>query len=510
VGCAGLNAAVRHARPGETVRLPAGICRVNLVVTNTAAFTLEGTSGAKTVLRPALVGQPIVASNANVRFTLRGLRLTGATQQPAVLLQGSGEAVTISGNLFVGNRYPGGPGAAISLHTYLSTTHQPTVITGNVFKGNAADEGGAVAAVNSPQALTVSNNTFTANSTGSASNGGAIYIASNRSTTAPVVIDANRFGARGLPGNTARDRGGAAVFLLGSHQPLRLHGNLFDGNRLAGDHTAGPGSPRQGGAVFVGAEVTGATFRVKQSANRFIDNAVEVTQSTPSPLRPAGGGAEWIVGVTVSSTRDVFTGNRVTVNDGQPPEGGAVGITSTVATSSLPARGASLTASDDLLQSNSVAARGLGGGLYTGSGGALVLDDTTVVGNRVGGSRGAVSGSAGDRFTARNSIVGGRVVGFGAGGVVVRFSDLCPRAAGRGNICASPRLSASGAETAASPTIDAGSNALVPPGLHTDLLGHPRISAGRRSCHGKARRIVDLGAFEFIKKLPRACRSRHR
>jgi hypothetical protein len=48
--------------------------------------------------------------------------------------------------------------------------------------------------------------------------------------------------------------------------------------------------------------------------------------------------------------------------------------------------------------------------------------------------------------------------------------------------------------TASSPTIDAGSNALVPSGVTMDFFGQPRISVGK---FGDAA-IVDIGAAEFV------------
>ena len=108
-----------------------------------------------------------------------------------------------------------------------------------------------------------------------------------------------------------------------------------------------------------------------------------------------------------------------------------------------------------------------------------------------------------------NTIVAGNsgssdLAGFGASdGETSRatFSDLCAIGsatapfAGAGNICAAPALAnAPGGdahETAASPTIDAGSNALIG-SQPTDAFGDARILAGRA---GDAP-TVDIGAAE--------------
>jgi hypothetical protein len=53
-------------------------------------------------------------------------------------------------------------------------------------------------------------------------------------------------------------------------------------------------------------------------------------------------------------------------------------------------------------------------------------------------------------------------------------------------------------ETASSPTIDAGSNALVPSGVTSDLFGGPRILVGK---FGDAP-TVDIGVAEFVQPVP--------
>jgi hypothetical protein len=57
-------------------------------------------------------------------------------------------------------------------------------------------------------------------------------------------------------------------------------------------------------------------------------------------------------------------------------------------------------------------------------------------------------------------------------------------------------------ETASSPTIDAGSNALVPSGLTTDAFGTTRILAGHAVCTGEVGKVVDMGAAEFSPAIP--------
>jgi hypothetical protein len=58
-------------------------------------------------------------------------------------------------------------------------------------------------------------------------------------------------------------------------------------------------------------------------------------------------------------------------------------------------------------------------------------------------------------------------------------------------------------ETASSPTIDKGSDALVPTGLTMDFFGSARVLAGTASCAAPfAPAIVDIGAAEYVPAKP--------
>jgi hypothetical protein len=153
----------------------------------------------------------------------------------------------------------------------------------------------------------------------------------------------------------------------------------------------------------------------------------------------------------------------------------------------------------------------------------LTLNDSTVVGNTVdagaGSEGGAIWGSPNDRLAVQNSIVFSNspqpeLFGFGSAAPAISFSDVCNEAGGPAvpgktshNICADPKLDAGGAETAASPTLDAGSNALVPSGVTTDLAGNARIRENLSGCSRTTPpAIVDMGAFEFTaRQIPPPC-----
>jgi hypothetical protein len=152
-----------------------------------------------------------------------------------------------------------------------------------------------------------------------------------------------------------------------------------------------------------------------------------------------------------------------------------------------------------------------GGGVRFASVGPFDLYDSTVAGNTVGASGvGPALAGSGGALSLINSIVYGNgaspaleISSFSATG---SFSDACQPdqvgnpvpIAGGGNICVDPLLVNPSAgigdvhETAASPTIDRGSNALVPPPLSTDYEGEARISDGNND----ASAVVDMGADE--------------
>jgi len=138
------------------------------------------------------------------------------------------------------------------------------------------------------------------------------------------------------------------------------------------------------------------------------------------------------------------------------------------------------------------------------------------VGQLVGGGKCCrVGGETIDHLILTNSIDTGNVGGADLGGfngtggsITASYSDACAAGGalpGTGNICAAPALvSATDVhETAASPTIDKGSNALVPSGLSADIFGSPRILAGTAVCTGTPpAAIVDIGAAEYVPAKP--------
>ncbi len=527
---AALQTAINGATAGEVLQLPAGPCEVNLTVANPAPFTLEGTSPG-TTLEPKSVSTstPIIkAQSGGVSFTLTGLTFSGMNgeSESAIFITDPAEAVTISGDTFTDNSAEFG--AAVYIYSETATATKPTVIHDNTFgaigAGNSAYSGGAVF-FGSAAPLEVTGNTFLANSAtkGNDGFGGALEVAFilPSSTTNPVTISGNTFGGT-APGadNVAGSSGGAALVELAHGQQLTLEGNSFIGNAIVGDKTVN--EPRTGAGLALVHHFEDSGFEVAQAHNLFSGNVIEATAENGATGLPAGGAGEWVFGDTVHSVADRFEGNQVTVNDGlpsRPPEGGGLGVLGAEKEGEVPAQPGVFIGADDLFSSNSVAPGGWGGAIYSGypltyckgecPGSSITLQDSTVVDNSVeageGSEGGGLWGSPTDKLAIQNSIISGnapapQIYGFG-GSAAFAYSDVCnepggPSVSGEGVICTNPLLNGLGEETLASPTIDTGSNALVPAGLSTDLAGAPRITATRLGCSGLEPAIVDMGAFE--------------
>jgi hypothetical protein len=298
-----------------------------------------------------------------------------------------------------------------------------------------------------------------------------------------------------------------------------LEGNLFEYNTYF--LGAAPGEAEGGAFMFEG----GATVAtpITQRGNVFDRNAI---LSPPIAAR-LGGGGEWLEGASLTSIGDRFTGNSITESTpGGWSWGGGLGILNT---SCNPLTATESTLANAVIIANTTSGAGgdaAGAGAYIGCSPSttapnhLSLLDSTVTGNHVKNGRGAgVAGNPSDQLSIANSIVAAdtgaaEIDGFaGPGGsLAATFSDVCAAdgttpLAGEGNICADPHLragtealSVDPRETSLSPTVDAGSNALVPAGLTTDFLGGPRIVAGTLIAHctgpttGPA--TVDMGAAE--------------
>jgi parallel beta helix pectate lyase-like protein len=511
VNCAGLPAALSGSSTGDVIVLTQ-TCTTTAFTLPSHAITLkaaspgigfDGTSG----------GNPILSGTNVGETTIQGLTFkTGSTTNGgAIRIQGD-SSPHIVGNDFEGN-HASSAGGAIDIGTFGSAT---TTITGNTFgslasPNSSAGRGGAVAVHNSAGDLLVSGNRFVGN-TGSGGGGGMEIqkiVAAGTFTISDNVFQANHL--------TFGDGGGLIVESQSSN--INITNNQFLENTI-GPATSSIVNGHGGGLAVLNLNSSATAVSATQSGNLFDENLLQATIGNE-----AGGGGEWIAGVRVDSTSDTFISNTSLSPNA---EGAGVGVEG-LAVPGPPFNVGELHAANLVADGNRLAAGGRGAGVYAGIDdicttpdcpSVLELNDSTVAGNCVDAGTGSaapgIAGSGLDTLTLRNSIVYDAqaalpcgtpasvpdVSGFTAPHMSVTSSDLCAAAGGggpvtgAGNICADPLLTnphfGGFAETATSPTIDAGSNSLVPSGLTTDAAGDARVTDG----NGDGSAVVDMGADE--------------
>jgi len=159
------------------------------------------------------------------------------------------------------------------------------------------------------------------------------------------------------------------------------------------------------------------------------------------------------------------------------------------------ANAGTLTVTNSLLTFNTAAYRfSEGGAIMNRPGGRLTLTNSTLVGNTAVGGSGVSHG--GVSASIQNSLIAGNAVGTDCYGVLataIQHSLIEDASCGvvngvNGNLTGDPLLNSDFTLSTSSPAIDAGSNALIPIGITTDLAGNPRIQGAR----------VDMGAYELM------------
>jgi len=384
-----------------------------------------------------------------------------------------------------------------------------------------------------PGGVTLSGDSFTNDRLDAAANvfGGGMLLAdlySGAGAPSPFAIANTTFNndiAEGT-GTTAQARGGGAYVTVhqsggsAAPRPLVLSGDTFRADTASAGVT-GTSAFNVGGGIAAYADGSGV-FPLTQNNDIFDGDGVTGTGVPPSSNY--GGGGEWAQGFNVTSTDDTFTGDAIsgTSGAGAWSWGGGLGIlnsgcqTGVNAAYQTASSATNLIAAGDSINGGNAADDG-GAGIYVGCdsvqpGNNLTLYDSTVTANTSpGGSAAGIDGEAVDHLTLDNTIDtanagGSDLAGFGLGGgsgtLTAAYSDTCLGSSappGAGDICAAPALvgGVNVRESAASPTIDAGLNSLVPAGLTTDALGAPRVDPG-----GKA--TVDIGAAEYVHPPPTA------
>jgi len=520
VNCAELQTTLSGAKAGDVITLDQ-LCTgpfpyklpevpVTLAGTPGAGFDggstvqLEGSGAAPTI-------EGLIFENAHSTAANSGGALT-------LNLAPEGSTVTLARDTFTNDVASGGEGGGARINTASAAV----IVTDSTFSGNStAGVGGALTVF--ATSANLSGDTFSGNSaTGPGSSGGAL---SAFSIGGPIALSSSRF-----MGNSANAEGGGAL-LTGEAAgiAITLNGNTFSHNSVSdpGGTNIDPRGYLGGGLSLQG--ITTASTNAVQQGNTFDGNGVSFKAAAVSAM----GGGESTTHVALQSTGDRFTNNTLqppNAKENAKPErvfGWGAGLSvaecgeTTEPPPTIPNVESTLTnaiVAGNTLQSGPSAN---GAGVYIGfvcpnAYATLRVSDSTVTANTVSGASGPVAGISGgphDVLSLANTIVfgdsgGPELGGFNnLAGVSAASSDVCSGASpftGAGNICADPRLVGGGDvhETVSSPTIDAGSNALVTSGLTTDAFRAPRILAGHIGCPSSSPAVVDMGAAEFPSASP--------
>jgi hypothetical protein len=483
--CAKLQPVLSNAEPGEVITL-AALCTKNnsgnakgvfKLPSNVADITIEGQSG-----------------------TTAGFEGTGAEGSA---LEGAGNGLVLR-NLVVEN-YSLKEKSAITLH--------PTE--------------GALPKFEVDRFLDDVDSTSNASA-----HGGALNISASNTTcayTAPLSIAGSEFDGDRISDiaiNELSDVGGAvsAEIRCTSASATPVDFATLTADKFTNDSIdTAKGREVFGGALYLANRSSaGVLVAATQSGDVFEADTIAST----TPTKVYGGGGEWATSIDLISGNDRFVKDSLPGPQGASAssEGAGLGVITSTCSEKVPT---SATLDNVLVEANTIGAASEGGqsagaGIYAAcksnepnSHFHLALNDSTVSGNQAPGGIAGIDGEDTDQLALSDSIVTGStgqadVGGFRAisdGSLTSSFSDACAPGTsnalpGNGNICAEPALTADGKETAASPTIDAGSNALVPVGLTTDVFGDARILAGHAACGVSFPAVVDMGADELALSPP--------
>lgn len=473
VTCANLQSTVKAVGEapghgaGDTITL-AELCdgtklksASGIVLQPGSAFTLTASVAGAGIDGTGITG-PLLAGEGLGAITLSGLTFQNAVSNTLSAVDLRAARVTLTGDSFTNDKYEGTAGGA--LNAFIETVACPPAGT---------------------PAVTIANSSFTGDT--------------NTVTGTPSTLGV----------------AGAASVLDNCNGALNvLEGNLFEGNSLRAN---GIGYA-YGGALLFASESKPGPAQLQQRGNVFAANSIVDVSGNGN----YGGAGEWTEGLSIASVRDRFSANTLpgTVSP-YWSWGAGLGI---IACGNTEPTQSSL--QDDVVVANSIgageAAADSGAGVYVGclhkgTPNHLAVLDSTVTANSVAApGAGGILGGPHDQLTVSNSILaldggGGEIGGFAGseGSATASYSDVCAPGStapmpGTGNICADPRLAGEGTpgsvdvhETYLSPTLEAGSVALVPTGLSTDFYGVARITSLFPFCgEGAALPVVDMGAAQ--------------
>lgn len=376
------------------------------------------------------------------------------------------------------------------------------------------------------------------NTSSSSAHGGALYVSASSATcayTSPLSIAGSEFSGDQISDTATgepSDVGGAvsAELRCTSASAMPVDFAVLTADKFIDDAIAtAKGREVFGGALYLAnRSPAGVLASATQSGDVFEGDTITST----TPTKAYGGGGEWAPSIDLASTGDQFVKDALPGPQGSSASSQGAGL-GVPAAACAEGTTASAELDDAVLAANTIGAaseegQSEGAGIFAGCESAsskgsfhLTFDDSTVAGNQAPGGIAGVDGQDTDQLALSNTIVtspsgqadiGGFRTASG-GSLVSSFSDAClpgtgTALPGEGNICAEPLLAGAEAgdvrETSASPTIDAGSNALVPSGLSTDAFGRSRILPGRTGCTGSFPAVVDIGAAEFLPE-PQSC-----
>ncbi|HUA73367.1 MAG TPA: hypothetical protein VL988_01255 [Solirubrobacteraceae bacterium] len=522
VGCAGLQTALNNANAGDVVTL-GELCKSGFPYKLPAVqMTLRGAPGAgfdggSTVQLEGLGASPtlegLVFENAHSSGSNTGGALT-------INAAPHGSTIALVSDTFTNDVASGGEGGGARVNT----SEAKVIVSGSTFTGDsAAGAGGGLEIFASEASL--SGDTFTGNATtGASSVAGGLLAETNEG---PIALSNSRFSE-----NTAVSVGGGAELATpGQAAGFTLIGNTFSHNSVSDPAGVSKSGGYLGGGLALAGQGAQATSAV-QRGNTFDGNSVSFKAA---PVMAWGGG-ESAFRVALQSTGDKFTNNTLqspSEAKGEKGEkvfgwGAGLSIAQCGDLGEEPPSEANVvsTLSDAVVAGNTLLSgpSAGGAGIYVGivckiSYSTLQLNDSTVSGNAISGASGPVAGISGgprDVLALANTIVygdsgGPELGGFqGLSGASATYSDVCSGNApfaGEGNICADPLLAGPGPdsadvrETATSPTLERGSNGLIPAGLTTDVFGGPRV-LGPVFCGTSPPAVVDIGAFEYAYPAP--------
>ncbi|HEX3911520.1 MAG TPA: hypothetical protein VHW67_12560 [Solirubrobacteraceae bacterium] len=524
VNCAGLQSALSGAKAGDRVTL-SELCKAGFPYTlPSVQMTLAGTPGAGFDGGSTVQLQGSVSASTTIEgLTFENAHSSAANSGGALSINSSGSptAVTLAHDMFSDDVASAGEGGGARINTGTAAV----TVTDSTFTNNSAtlDGGGLTIFATSAD---LSADKFTGNSvTGADAFGGGLDVFA---LGGQITLSNSEF-----TGNTSdNEGGGAALAAETTGVGFVLSDNLFAANSVS-DPSGTSTNVRGylGGGLSLAGDATEPVTAV-QRGNVFGGNSVSFKAAPIS----AWGGGESTTHVALQSTGDRFTNNTLqspsAAENAEPKKVFGWGAGLSVAECGDPtetpptAPNVVSTLTNAIVAGNTLQSgpSANGAGIYVGfvcpnAYATLQLNDSTVAGNLVSGASGRVAGISGgphDVLALTNTIVSGDSGGPELGGfqslagVSATYSDVCSGAApfaGAGNICADPLLlgpgpgSADVRETAASPTLERGSNALIPADLTTDALGGPRV-LGPIFCGVSPAAIVDMGATEYAYPVP--------